>query len=93
LRIGFHRVACDKAHMHVIALSAFKRAVIKTGWAPGAIRASTIRFWQVAQPGRSMALSKMPKCENGDLDMRTHLFLFQARAQHSQSPGTTYAGR
>jgi hypothetical protein len=36
-----------------------------------------------------MALSKIPKCEDGDLGMRAHLF--QARAQHSQSPGTTYA--
>jgi hypothetical protein len=33
LRVGFHGVACDKGCMHVIALSAFKRAEIITGGA------------------------------------------------------------
>jgi hypothetical protein len=53
------------------------------------MRASIIGIRHFAQAGRSMALS-IPKWEDRDLGMRAHLF--QARAQHSQSPGTTYAG-
>jgi hypothetical protein len=45
LHIGFHRVACDSGYSHLIALGAFKRAVIKTG---GAVRDACQHHWHSA---------------------------------------------
>jgi len=44
------------------------------------IPASIMRVWQPAQRGRSIALSTILKCEDGDLGMRAHLFI---RREHN----------